>query len=128
MALTDPITLNDHSAVLKSFVLQNRGPGGSDYVESTATATDMRKIVIRHSNAGASIVKGSKPVRRHLIQFTDEEWNSTLGKTEKATVNVTITVDPGAAGISTLEIQDLVSFAKDFLSDTRLAQMIRDET
>lgn len=127
MAYADPITVADNAAANQTFTLQSRQSAGSDWVESDATPTDMRKIVFRNSNAGASVAKGAKPVRRHLVQFSHEKWNSTLGKTEKAILNVTLTVDPGAS-FTTTNIYDLRAFAENFLSNTTIDQMLRDET
>jgi len=73
------------------------------------------------------VVKGSKPIRRHLVQFVHEKWNSDLGKTEKCVVNATITNDPGSTFTST-DLLHLVMFAREFLTSTRVAQLLRDET
>lgn len=127
MAFTDPIALNDNAAASQSFVRQSGLLGGSDWVENDATLADTRRIVIRHSNAGASVQKGAKSVRRHLTQFVHEKYNATLGKTEKCTLNVTLTIDPGAS-FTTTNMYDLRAFAVNFLSTTNLDKLVRDET
>jgi hypothetical protein len=127
MAYTDPIVLIDNATANQTFVRQSSQKDGSDWIENDATIALTRRIVIRHSNAGASVVKGSKPIRRHLVQFTHEAWNATLGKTEKATLNVTLTNDPGTA-ITAAQIYDLRSFAREFLTAANIDKMLRDET
>jgi len=129
MAFADPITLNDSNAVpvAQSFTRQFTAQGGSDWVENDATPSLTRKIVMRHSNAGPSTVKGAKPVRRHLVQFTLDKWNATSGKTEKAVVNTTITVD-AASSITVGEIEDLTTFAAGFLTDANVEKLLRDES
>lgn len=127
MAYTDPISLLDNAAASQSFTRQSSQLAGSDWIENDATLLDIRKIVLRHSNAGASVVKGGKPIRRHLAQFIHEKWNATLGKTERCALNVTLTIDPGAS-FSTTEIYHLRSFAKEFLTTTNVDKMLRDET
>jgi len=127
MAYTDPISLFDNAAAAQSFVRQSNQKDGSDWIENDSTVALTRRIVIRHSNAGTSVVKGSKPIRRHLVQFTHEAWNATLGKTEKATLNVTLTNDPGTA-ITAAQLYDLRAFAVNFLTTANIDKMVRDET
>lgn len=127
MAFVEPILLDDNAVVEKEFALQGRSQFGSDWIESSSTPTDMRRVIIRHSNAGASIVKGAKPIRRHLVQFVHEKFNSTLNKTEKVVVNVTLTVDPGSSFV-TSDLHHLVEFARNFLTDSNTEKLIRDET
>lgn len=127
MAFTDPITLNDSSAVLQTFTRTSSFAGGSDWVENDGTMGDLRKISIRHTNAGPSATKGAKPLRRHFVQFVHEKWNAALGKTEKATFNVTITVDPSSA-LTTTNLRDLQAFLKNFQTSGILDQLLRDET
>lgn len=128
MAFDNTLTLVDFSEANQNFVAQSRLQGGVDYIESDATAESTRRLSIRHTNAGASVLgKGAKPIRRHLVQFTHEKWNSELGKTEKATVNVTITVDPGAS-ITTTEKRDLIAFAISLIGETaNQDRLLRDE-
>jgi hypothetical protein len=128
MAFTDPIVLADNAAANQSFTLQSKTQNGSDYIENDATGTDQRKIVIRHTNAGPSVVKGAKPVRRHLVQFTHEKLNATLGKIEKITLNVTLTTDPGASGLVAADIYHVRAFAANFLTTTNIDKLIRDES
>lgn len=128
MAYADPLTLNDSAPLAHNFTKQQSVPNGSDWIDGASTATDVTKILIRHSNAGTSIVAGQKPIRRHLVQFTREIWNATLGKTEKMTLNVTLTVDPGTSFTETNR-DDLEAFAANFLlSDTFTDRLMRDET
>jgi len=127
MAYSDPLVLKDNAAVNQNFVVQSRLQGGVDYIEDDATTTDRRRISIRHSNAGPSVVKGSRPVRRHLFQVIHDKWNSTLGKQEKATLNITLTTDPGAS-ITTAEILHLAAFGAEFLTlDANVEKLLRDE-
>lgn len=129
MAFTDPITLADNSAANQTFTRQTFAPTGSDWVETDATVADTRRIIIRHTNAGPSVVKGSKPIRRHLIQFTHEAWNATLGKTERATLNATLTVDPARSEITDAHLYDLGNFAAEFLTVTaNIDKLLRDES
>lgn len=48
-------------------------------------------------------------------------------KMEAATVNVTLTVDPGST-ITAANIYDLIAFQKNLLSTTVIDQLMRDET
>lgn len=127
MAFTDPISLNDNAAAAQSFTRQTFVQQGSDWIESDATVASTRRIIIRHSNAGASVIKGGKPLRRHLVQFVQEAWNATLGKTEKATLNLTLTVDPGRSAITDTNLYDLRSFAKEWLTTANIDKVLRDE-
>lgn len=127
MAFDNTLTLTNNGAESESFVAQSRLQGGVDYIDVTSTAANTRKLSIRHTNAGPSVIKGGKPVRRHLVQMVQEKWNSTLGKTERATVNVTITVDPGAS-ITLAEQQDLIAMASNFVDvDANVEKLLRDE-
>lgn len=128
MAFTDPQSLNDNSAAAQSFVRQDVLQGGSNWIENDATGTLIRKISFRHSNAGASVLKGGKPVRRHLVQFTHEAFNATLGKWDKATLNVTLTTDPGGGVITPTNIYDLRAFAVAFLTTGNIDKLMRDES
>jgi hypothetical protein len=129
MAFTDPIVLADSNPISpanQTFTRQFTAQGGSDWIENDAIPSLVRKIVMRHSNAGPSTVKGAKPVRRHLVQFTLDKWNATTAKTEKAVVNCTITVD-AASSITVAEIEDLSTFAANFLTDGNVEKLLRDE-
>lgn len=125
MAFADTITVQDAAAADKVFVLQSRFNGGADYIWDGSTASLTERLKIRHSNVGSSVVKGQKPVRRHLVQFIAEKFNTDLGKTETVTTNVTITVDPGST--LTAEPEKHRAFVESFLSTTTMAQLIRDE-
>lgn len=128
MAFTDPIALDDSASVEQSFVLQSRQKDGSEWIESDATAGNVRRISIRHSNAGPSIQKGAKPVRRHLVQFSQETLNTTLGKTEKLVVNLTITNDPGST-LDNTEAAHLLAFVKGIIESSNFVdKILRDET
>jgi hypothetical protein len=131
MAFSDPITVLDRTATGKDFVLQSRTLNGSDYVEETASASDQRKILVRHQNAGPSVQKGAKAIRRHLVQFVDERYNATLGKQERAVLNVTLTIDPGSsAALTGNGLADLAAFASNFFdpSGDTLEKLLRDES
>lgn len=128
MAFTEPITLADYDNADVDFVLQSRLKDGSEWIESDAGPNNIRRISIRHSNAGPSIQKGSKPVRRHLFQFVQEKLNTTLGKTEKLTVNLTITNDPGSE-LDNTEARHLLSFVRRLVETTDFdGKALRDET
>lgn len=127
MAFSDPITANDNAAVLQTFTQTGMLQNGSDWVENDATAASTRRLVLRHSNAGASVAKGASPIRRHLQQWTHEKYNATLGKTEKLTFNLTVTQDPGASFTST-DIYDLLAFVKNFSTTGNLDKMLRNES
>lgn len=129
MAFTDPIVLNDDAGppVPQTFVLASRLQNGSDWVEDDATAAEVRRLSIRHSNAGPSTAKGQAPIRRHLVQFTHEKYNATTLKIEKLVMNITYTIDPGAT--LTLQNQkDIAAFGRNFFSAANLAKLLRDET
>lgn len=129
MALGTTLTLADSSAANQTFNLQQFVANGADYIESDATSDVQRSVGIRHSNVGKSQVKGRKPTRRHLIQMIHSEYNSTLGITERFTVNVTITRDSGNTAISATEEADAIAFAKNFLGNsTYMAAVLRDES
>lgn len=126
MAFGDTLTLADHAAANKTFNRQSSLQNGVDYVESTATAGDQRKLSIRHTNAGTSVAKGAGAVRRHLFQTTHTRYNGTLGKQEKMVVNTTVTMDPGSS-FTTADLQHLVAFEKSFFTDGNLDKLVRDE-
>lgn len=125
MAFAD-LTLGNYAEVNQSFVIQSQLPGGVDFIEDDATIGDTRRISIRHSNAGPSVVKGGKPIRRHLVQMTHEKWNADLGKTEKLVMNMTITNDPTTT-FSETNIRDLWTFMVNFITDTNVKKLLRDE-
>jgi hypothetical protein len=128
MAFTDPLALTDSGGNTDNFVLQQRFAGGSDYVLSTSTPQDKSSVSFRHSNAGVSIAgKAAPPIRRHLVQFKREKYNSTLGRTEVLTYNVTITNDP-ASSFTTTDVDDMRAYVESFLSATTVPQLLRDET
>lgn len=127
MAFAEPIVLANASAVNQNFVLQSRFKDGSDWIEDDATSTLTRRLSIRHSNAGPSVQKGFKPIRRHLVQMVEEKWNATLGKQEKVTLNLTVTVDPGSS-VTVGEVYDLRAFMDSFLNNSNLDKLLRDET
>lgn len=127
MAFTDPISVNDNSAALQGFTRTGYNPNGSDWVENDATATDVRSLVIRHSNVGSSATPGGKPLRRHLVQFVHSKWNASLGKTEKFVMNLTFTVDPQSA-LTTTNQYDILAFVKNFLTTTNFDKLVRDES
>jgi hypothetical protein len=125
MAFSD-LTLADADGTNQSFVVQQRFAGGVDFIESDATVDSTRKIAVRHSNAAPSVLKGARPARRHLAQFTQEDYNATLGKTEKTTLNVTLVVDPGAS-ITEDELFHLRAFLVNFLTEANVSKLLRDE-
>jgi hypothetical protein len=131
MAFADPIVLNDDTPitpVAQNFVLASRLLNGSEWIEDDASGTtDVRRLSIRHSNAGPSTAKGQFPVRRHLFQVTHEKYNATTLKIEKVVVNVTITVDPGAS-ITVQNQKDALAFARNFVTGANLLKLLRDET
>lgn len=127
MAFDDPIVLADNSAVDQSFTRKGVSLTSSEWVESDSTSTNIRNLSIRHASAGPSVQKGAPPVRRHLVQFKLNKWNSILMKMEVATLNVTLTVDPGST-ITAANIYDLVAFQKDLLTNSVVDQLMRDET
>lgn len=127
MAFTDPITMNDNSSVLQTFTRTGQIQNGSDWVENDSILTDKRSILLRHSNAGPSKIKGAKPLRRHLVQMIHEKWNSTLGITDKATLNLTVTVD-GASTITSTDLYNMLAMVKNFLTTGNLDKILRDET
>lgn len=127
MAFDDPIVIADNSAANQSFTRKGVSLSTSEWIENDATSTNIRTLSIKHASAGPSVQKGSPPVRRHLVQFKLNKWNSILMKMEAATVNVTLTVDPGST-ITAANIYDLMAFQKNLLSTTVIDQLMRDET
>lgn len=127
MAFADPITLADNAAANQTFTRQSAQQNGSDWIETDATLGQARTITIRHSNAGTSVAKGAGAIRRHLVQFALTQYNSTLGKQEKAVLNLTLTVDPGSS-IAASDLYHLMAFAKNFLSSANVDKLVRDET
>jgi len=124
MAFADSISLSDGTNT-RVFVLQSRLNGGCDYIWDGSTAALTRRLKIRHTNVGASVVKGQRPVRRHLAQLITESFNTDLGKTESVTTNYTLTVDPGST--LTTAPEDHRKLMEDFLTTTSIAQLVRDE-
>lgn len=132
MALTDPITLVNEQAVDTDFVRVSTYKDASDWVSEITPGSDVIKLSIRHANAGASIVKGAKPARRHLLQLRREKWNSTLGKTEIMTVNLTMTHDP-ASSLTSQDLRNILwmacyKFGTAAGSNAFADSLIRDET
>jgi hypothetical protein len=129
MALGSTIALADSAASVQTFNLIGYIPNGADYIEDDSTADLRRTISVRHSNVGKSQVKGREPVKRHLVQFIHNEYNATLGITEKFTINLTITKDAGSTQISSTEEGHVVAFAKNFLaSATLMPALLRGES
>jgi hypothetical protein len=126
MAFTDPIVLADQLAANQTFTQTGMSKDGSYWIENDATGTDQRKLAILHSNAGASLIKGGPPARRHLFQIQHAKWNSTLGKTELATLNTTLTLDP-TSSFSTANLYDLAAFLRNFYTSGNLDKLIRNE-
>lgn len=125
--LTDPLTLEDAAAAGQDFTRISTTLGGSDWVEDDADVADTRRMIIRHSNAGASVNgKQAPPIRRHLVSFVHEKWNEESAKTEKAVINFTITHDPSTT-FTAGNLNDLCSFAAQMLSLHRAA-LIQNQT
>jgi ribosomal protein L16 Arg81 hydroxylase len=130
MSFGATITLNDGQGtpVAVVFNLQQFVPNGADYIDATSTAALTRRLLIRHSNAGASLIKGQKPIRRHLVQAITEMFNEDLGKTEKITANFTFTVDP-AHTFTDQQIEDPGVFLSNFIiGSNNMARLLRDES
>lgn len=127
MSFGATITLPDISGS-QVFNLQGFVPNGADYIEDDSSPTLTRRVAIRHSNAGASIVKGQTPIRRHLLQLKYEAWNADLGKTEVMIGNLTITKDPGST-FATSDVRNLCAQLKEFLDDDAMVdRLLRDES
>lgn len=127
MAFSDPITLADSESSNQSFTRQTSVQNGSNWVESDSTIDDTRTLIIRHSNAGKSVVKGAPPLQRANVAFQHAKFNSTLGVTEKAVINVNITFDSASSFLAG-DFNDLAAFARNFFTETNLAKLMRKES
>lgn len=94
--LADPQTMNDgvtnHSMTRVGYMPNGMG---SLWRWEGSTPALTKEMTIRRENAGNSIAPGSDKVQRFNVQLVSKVLNTTLGKTEKLTTNVTFTVDPG---------------------------------
>lgn len=127
MAFTDPIVLADQLAANQTFTGTGNVQNGSYWVENDATNADRRELAILHSNAGAGLIKGGPPLRRHLFQVKHSKWNAGLGKTEIATLNTTLTIDP-TSSFSTANLYDLAAFLRNFYTSGNLDKLLRNES
>lgn len=126
--LTDPQVLTHGLEGAKTYVRQDSFNGGSDWIMETSDSADTRRLLIRHSNAGKSTTPGAGPVQRHLWQMIRESLNATTGKMEKATVNVTFTIDPGAA-FTQAEILEMFDAAVNgIVADAQGVKLLRGES
>lgn len=128
MAFTDPIVLADNTPTNQNFTRTvTLASGGSDWIEDDASASLERKLVMRHSTAGPSSVKGAVPRQRHLIQFTHREFSAITGLQELFKINLTVEDDPGGSQITTTEKQHMYAFVRSFLTDANMAKVLRAE-
>lgn len=108
--LSSNLSLNNAAAASKTFVLISQDGTGTVRVDNSTTASQPRKLTIRHTASG----KGASAVDRHLLQFSTEKLDA-AGNTHVATVNLTMAI-PRASAITQTDIDDLVAFVKNFLA------------
>lgn len=114
MSFSSSLSINDSAAAAKSFVLISQNGQDSERIDSASTATQPRKLAIRHTVQG----KGVAAVDRHLVQFSDTKLDA-AGNPVTAVVNLTIAV-PRSSTITATNIKDLWYFVKNFVTDANL--------
>jgi hypothetical protein len=127
MAFADPLVLVDNAAVNQNFTRKvTLASGGSDWVEDDATAALERTLVMRHSTAGPSVVKGAVPRQRHLTQFLYRKFSAITGLTETFKVNLTIEDDPSSS-ITLADKEHILAFVRSFATSANLPKILRAE-
>lgn len=116
------ISIDDHAAAAKSFVQIALDATGSTRIDSGTSLATPRLMLIKHTSVPA---KGTTPaLDRHLLSFSVKEADAS-NSTATATVNLTIAMPQSI--IDTTDVQHLIAFVKNFLSDANLASLLIGE-
>lgn len=114
-------SVNNASAVSKTFTPGQAVTGGTTYVGSDSTGAAPQKALVKHT-FGLSTGKNDK----HLLQFTQSRIDSSTGTAGQVTVNVTLTIPP--VGATETDLNDAIAFAKNFLSSATLIAELENGT
>lgn len=95
---SDPLTLDVTGADDPIFTKTGMGTNFSTWVDNDPPTGVRREMSIRHAKIGKVNAVGGI-IQRHLVQIKHLQYNSTLGKDEVMTVNLTITL-PSAHAIT----------------------------
>lgn len=112
----DPLIIDYVSGTDPIYNLQKAPGPYSDRIDSLSTAASMGKLKISHFDGGKPKVDGFV-TRRHIVNFSQDELNSTTGKREVAYVTVTIG-EPRGSQIVRADLDELIKRLTTFLGVT----------
>lgn len=114
------LTLADSASANKTFNKINNDVDQVLFMDSATSLATPRKIQIKHTLAK----DGVNGVDRHLVSFSVISLDAS-NKPVSATVNVTIAMPRSV--ITRTQLDDLVAFAKNFLSTTNVTAVLNGE-
>jgi len=115
--MASSFTIANAAAANKTYTPGISSPSAQEYVSGDSTAQVPVKATSKHT---FGIPKGK--VDKHLVQFTISRPDATSGEYGTVTMNVTVVIPP--KGVTSTDIDDIVAFGKNFLSNsTYVAQL-----
>jgi hypothetical protein len=124
-------TLNNDSAVAKTFTLLGRDRSQTDWLNTTDSDDDFTSQLLVKQQIIGKTSKGS-PIRRVLVQakaVTLDQPNSTSEgpPSEEVTVNLTITAPTVSGLLTAAQKRDAVAFIRNLVTSGVVDQLIRGE-
>jgi hypothetical protein len=115
--ISDPLTLDDASAVATTFNKKGSSLTSSVWTEPDRTPDQPRTIQISHEVSG----KKGNEVARRLVKFSSTD-KDTDGVYHTCSAHVVMT--HGMASDPEAVVQDLIAFMKDFLSTATISDIL----
>lgn len=122
----DPFTLVV-SAVDHDFHRIRSEGNAAFYAHASNDSTTARDMRVLHATGAKNLAEPSIRAKRHVLTFGRTEYLSTVPRSDRATVGLTI-VDPNVSLISRTELNELLNYVTAFLGTTdNVDKLLRGE-
>lgn len=122
----DPLTIDDGVDDYNFYRIRTDG-NASFYAADSNTASKARTLRVLHAQGAKNPVEPTKRAQRHVITLGLTDYDSSVPRTDVATVGLTI-VDPNVSTITRAEINQLLTFLTTFLGVTdNVDKLLRGE-
>lgn len=122
----DPLTLTVSAVDYDFHRIRSEG-NAAFYAEAGNTSAKALTMRVLHAQGAKNPVEPAKRAQRHVVTFGLADYDSSVPRTDVATIGLTI-VDPNVSTITRAEINQLIGFLTSFLGTTdNVDKLLRGE-